>query len=171
MNFTRWQRMRSNPSGAAEAIGWAEVVVGYDFSLLSPEDVVDWVRAQGFPGEACARLLALSGEALLSFEARMWEACTECFGRVPRPGESVWAQAQDRWRRVLLQEALAGDLTEPALAEAIESIYECVGCPEDMLDLWSRKAPWQGRPERVNFEALCVFLGLPRIPANAPAAA
>ncbi len=90
-------------------------------------------------------------------------------GRVPRPGELVWARAQDRWRLALLREALEADLTEPALAQAIESVYECVGCPDDMLGLWGRRAPWQGRSERVNFEALWAFLEFR--PVAAPAAA
>jgi len=50
--------------------------------------------------------LALEGEDLLDFEQHLWEACTEAMGRVPRPGERCWAEAQDRWRRALLDEAL-----------------------------------------------------------------
>ena len=169
MNASRWTRMLHRLSGSAEPITWTEVVAGYDFSMLGPEDIREWVAEQGFAGAACLQLLALQGQALVEFEQRMWEACAECLGRVPRPGELLWARAQDRWRRALLREALEADLTEPALAQAIESIYETVGCPDDMLALWDRKSPWQGRAERVNFEALCAFLGFPGL--SAPVAA
>lgn len=154
----------------AGAISWAEIVAGYDFSLLQPREVQEWVRAKGCEGGACLRLLGLQGKELLEFEVRMWEACAECFGRVPRPGDLAWFHAQDRWRRMLLRKALEADLAEPQLAQAIEAIYECVGCPEDMLGLWSRRSPWEGPSERVNFEALCAFLALPRT-AGPPAAA
>ena len=53
----------------------------------------------------------------------------------------------------------AQHLTEAALALAIEGIYDQVGCPEDMLDLWSYRAPWQEALGRVNFDALYGFLG------------
>jgi hypothetical protein len=169
MDAHRWTRLLLRLSGTGEPIGWAEVVAGYDFSLLGIDEVRSWVRAQGFAGDSCLRLLALEGAELLDFEERMWEACGECLGRVPRPGELVWAHAQDRWRRALLREALEADLTEPALAQAIESIYECVGCPDDMLGLWGRRSPWQGRSEQVHFEALSAFLRFSQ--TSAPAAA
>lgn len=169
MDAHRWTRLLHRLSATAAPIGWAEVVAGYDFSLLGVDEVQGWVGAQGFEGEACRRLLALQGDELLDFEERMWEACTDCMGRVPRPGELLWARAQDRWRLALLREALEADLTEPALAQAIESIYECVGCPDDMLGLWGRRSPWQGRSERVHFDALWAFLEFR--PVAAPAAA
>jgi len=169
MDAIRWTRLLHRLSGTSDPITWAEVVAGYDFSLLRAEAVQDWVREQRFPGEACARLVSLPQGEWLDFEARMWEACAESMGRVPRPGELVWSRAQDRWRRALLREALEADLTEPALAKAIEAIYECVGCPEDMLGLWGRKSPWQGHPDRVNFDALRAFLGFPKSEAKTAA--
>jgi hypothetical protein len=169
MDAIRWTRLLHRLSGTSEPITWTDVVAGFDFSLLRAEAVQDWVRAEGYRGEACLRLLAMQTEDMVDFEERMWEACAECLGRVPRPGELAWARAQDRWRRALLREALEADLTEPVLAQAIEAIYECVGCPDDMLGLWGRKSPWQGRSDRVNFEALCAFLGFQRSPATAAA--
>ena len=155
--------------GRGGSLDWTELVAGYDFSLLGHEEIRRWIRAQGAKGEAALRLLALEGEDLLDFEQHLWEACTEAMGRVPRPGERCWAEAQDRWRRALLDEALEADLTEAALAQTIESIYERVGCPDDMLALWVRRSPWQGRAERVDFQALRRFLGTggARVPAAA----
>ena len=155
--------------GGGGAITWTDVVAGYDFGLLTPEMVCAWVEAQPRLGEAGRRLLRLEGDEALTFEARMWEACAEHLGRVPRPGERSWAAAQDRWRKALLREALEADLTEPALARAIEAIYEQVGCPEDMLGLWERRSPWQGGPGRVEFAALWTFLEPSVLPAPAAA--
>ena len=140
-------------------IGWIEVVVGYDFSLLGPQDIQRWLRLRGARGEAGARMIALAGDDLLDFGFMMWEACAEEIGEVPRPGARAWSIAQDRWRKALLRESLDADLTEAALATAIEGIYDQVGCPEDMLDLWCYRAPWQEALGRVNFNALYGFLG------------
>ena len=45
------------------------------------------------------------------------------------------------------------------VAGAIEGVYDQVGCPEDMLGLWTYHAPWQAAPGQVNFDALYGFLG------------
>ena len=169
MHADRWTSSLQRLSCTMEPITWTEVVAGYDFGLLRAEEVRDWAMAQDFAGEACLRMQALQEEEWAGFEARMWEACAECLGRVPRPGDRLWGSAQDRWRKALLREALEADLTEAALAQAIESIYECGGCPEDMLGLWSRRSPWQGGPEQVNFEALVSFLGRGQGPSPAAA--
>jgi hypothetical protein len=67
--------------------------------------------------------------------------------------------AQDRWRKALLREALAEDLTEAALAAEVERVYDRVGCPEDMVGLWSYRAPWQEPAPGVDYRALSAFLG------------
>lgn len=118
--------------------GWDEMLVGYDFSLLVPAEIQDWVRALAAPGEAGRALAALEGEALLCFERALWTAVQEATGKIPRPGSLRWARAQDRWRVALLKEALATPADPEALAARVVGIYEAVGCPEDMLGLLRR---------------------------------
>ena len=40
----------------------------------------------------------------------------------------------------------------------MESIYELVGCPEDMLELWQRHSPWQQRQGSADHAAVARFL-------------
>lgn len=159
MPMNDWLRVLGARTPEYGEIGWLEVVAGYDFSLLEAAEIQRWLRMRGARGEAGAVMIALSGDDLPDFGLRLWEACAEEIGHVPRPGTRAWAIAQDRWRKALLRESLDADLTESALAGAIEGIYDQVGCPEDMLDLWSYRAPWQEALGRVNFDALYSFLG------------
>lgn len=147
---------RQSPHGAP--IGWDEVVVGHDFGILKPEEIQGWVRDRAFPGEACERLVALRGTALENFEAALWQASSEITGKAPRPGGRRWAQAQDRWRLALLKDALEAPLGAEALGVAVESIYECVGCPEDMLGLWRRADRWAKTPAAADRSAIQVFI-------------
>ena len=118
--------------------GWCEVVVGYDFGLLTIDEIQDWVRSVTFQGREAERLAELDGPDLLRFEETLWAACREGTGqRVPRPGHQRWALAQDLWRTVLLKTALQAHLSAEAFAEAIEAIFDHVGCPEDMFGLLS----------------------------------
>jgi len=139
-------------------IGWDEVVVGHDFGLLLPEEIQRWALEQGFQGPGCQELAALDGERLSRFEESLWAACAECTGKVPRPGGNRWAKAQDRWRVALLRDALEAPLSPEALAIVVESIYERVGCPEDILGLWQRHSPWQQRQGSADRSAIARFL-------------
>lgn len=127
--------------------GWCEVVVGYDFGILSIREIQDWIRSMTPVKPDAERAASLEGPGLLHFEASLWAACAEATGaRVPRPGHERWALAQDLWRLALLKETLSRPLDDLAFGEAIETIIERVGCPEDMIGLlnagytWTRKA-------------------------------
>lgn len=149
-------------------VSWEDVIVGYDFSFLEALDIQTWVREMGFSGEAVEALLALEGPRLLDFEAHLWRACAEQRGKTPRPGNIHWIGAQDRWRMALLKDALAMDLTPAALAKTLEVIYERVGCPEDMLTLFSPAAAWTGKAPTADLPALGAFIR--RLDALGPAA-
>lgn len=140
------------------AIGWSDVVVGHDFGFLSAPEIQAWAREQRFEGEAMARLAALEGEELSRFEETLWAACAEAEGKVPRPGGTRWAAAQDRWRLALLKDILATDLTPQALAVAVEMLYERVGCPEDMLGLLTPSRAWAKEAAVVDPAAVAAFL-------------
>jgi hypothetical protein len=49
-------------------------------------------------------------------------------------------------------------LSAEALAVAVESIYEKVGCPEDMLGLWQRPSPWEKKQGVADRKAITDFL-------------
>jgi hypothetical protein len=116
--------------------GWSEVVVGYDFGILSIREIQDWVRSASTRGPEADRLAELDGEQLAHFEATLWAACREETGcRVPRPGHLRWARAQDLWRSAMLREVLGAPLAADDFAEAVETIIDRVGCPDDMSDL------------------------------------
>lgn len=158
MHVSNWMALLQRQSRADEPITWNEVVVGYDFGLLKPLDIQAWVSSHGFHGAACERLVRLEGAGLDRFEEALWEACRECTGKLPRPGGLRWSAAQDRWRLALIRDALQADLTSEALAIILESIWERVGCPEDMVGLWHTSAPWEKRKATVDYEALHTFL-------------
>jgi hypothetical protein len=127
---------------------WDDVVVGHDFGLLPAAEIQRWTAAQEPLGEAGLALAALEGAALERFERALWNAAAEATGKTPRPGGKRWARAQDRWRLALLRDALEAPVSAEALAVLVETIYETVGCPEDMLGLWRRPCgPGQGRAE------------------------
>ena len=132
---------------------WDEMLVGHDFGLLSPQDIQGWVREQDLSLASCRALADLGGEGLERFEKALWDAITEATGKAPRPGGQRWAKAQDRWRVALLKDALESPVTPEALAVLVEAIYEAVGCPEDMLDLWRRPANGQGSADRDKVQA------------------
>ncbi len=134
---------------------WDDLVAGYDFGLLTSLEVQSQVAGEG---PALQRLRALEGSALLTFEAHLWAACAEAQGITPRPGSVRWAQAQDHWREALLREALAKDCTASQLAEAVERLYEQVGCPEDMLAMLRPSQIWSGTPATVDPRAVKAFL-------------
>jgi hypothetical protein len=148
--------MRQSTDGAP--IGWDEVVVGHDFGFLKPEEIQAWVQDQGFASEGCERLVHLEGPELETFEAALRRASSEITGKTPRPGGTRWARAQDRWRFALLKDAMEAPLSAEALGVAVETIYECVGCPEDMLDLWSRGDRWTQTPATAHRPAIEAFL-------------
>jgi hypothetical protein len=137
------------------ALTWEDLVAGYDFGCLTPQDIQ--AEASGV-GPAVRRLRALLGLDLCEFEAHLWAACTEVLGTTPRPGSSRWARAQDRWRAALLWEALAVETTHGQLALRVEAIYEQVGCPEDMLAMLTPAQRWSGAPATLDPLALQQFL-------------
>ncbi|MBK8792062.1 MAG: hypothetical protein IPN59_02720 [Holophaga sp.] len=143
MVIGNWLALLQRQSPTQQPIGWDEVVVGYDFGFLKPEEIQNWVRDSGFTGEACLHLGTLSDPGLKTFEACLWRAAAEVTGKAPRPGGQRWAKAQDRWRAALLRDMLEAPLSLEALGVAVETLYERVGCPEDMLGLWSSPSPWQ----------------------------
>ena len=157
MTTCTWIKLLERQSPAGSPIGWDEIVVGHDFGLLGPEDIQAWALARD-GGPCCATLAGLAGDRLERFEEALWAACLECTGKVPRPGGRRWARAQDRWRVALLKDALESPLSPEALAVAVESIYERVGCPEDMLGLWQVRSPWQPRPGHADRAAVASFL-------------
>ena len=135
-------------------VGWDELVTGYDFGLLGQVEIQDWILAHGPLGPMA--LAALEAQEL--FEGALWKASLEATGKVPRPGGHRWAQAQDRWRLALLRDAMEAPLSAEALAVAVETIYEKVGCPEDMLGLWHRPSPWEKRLGAADRKAIEAFL-------------
>ncbi|NTW86404.1 MAG: hypothetical protein HGB30_09615 [Holophagaceae bacterium] len=134
---------------------WDDLVAGYDFGLLTSLEIQSQAVGEGL---AAQRLRALEGSALLTFEAHLWAACAEAQGVTPRPGSLRWAQAQDRWREALLLQALATDCTRAQLAQAVERLYEQVGCPEDMLAMLQPAQVWSGTPATVDPKAVKAFL-------------
>lgn len=138
------------------AVGWDEIVTGYDFGLLGCAEIQDWLLKTGAAGPLAQALAAHDrGDR---FEEALWAASREATGKVPRPGGRRWAQAQDRWRVALLLDVMAAPLTAEALAVAVETIYEKVGCPEDMLGLWKRGCPWEKKPPVADRGAIERFL-------------
>lgn len=156
MQLGNWMALLQRQSKASEPITWNEIVVGYDFGLLPAVEIKRWVRCHGFHGEACRALVETPDDD--HFEAALWEACREATGRLPRPGGERWAQAQDRWRLALIRDAMDANLTPEALAAAVEAVWERVGCPEDMVGLWHRPAPWAGGIATLDEPALDRFL-------------
>ena len=142
---------------------WDDLVTGFDFGLLSPLDVQ--CEAMGH-GPAVLALRSLEREQPLTFEARLWAACTEEAGKAPRPGSARWAKAQDRWREALLRELLEQRMTGTYLAEQVERIYEQVGCPEDMLSMLSPSLGWSKTPARVDIKALQRYLASRPMPSG-----
>lgn len=141
-----------------QAPTWDDVLVGYDFSLLRAEEIQAWAGALVLHGAAANRLIQLEGEALLAFEVCLWEACQEATGQTPRPGMIRWIAAHDRWRVALLKDLLTQDFTSQGLAERIEALYGEVGCPEDMLDMFSPAQQWSKKPAKVNPWGVASFL-------------
>ena len=145
---------RQTPDGSA--IGWDEIVVGHDFGLLDADEIQAWILGTGTQGPACAELAGAASRD--RFEERLWAACAEVTGKAPRPGGRRWAKAQDRWRVALLKDILEAPLSAEALAVAVEAVYERVGCPEDMLDLWKRPDRWERRPATADRSVVAAFL-------------
>ncbi|MCE1228034.1 MAG: hypothetical protein LWX11_00870 [Firmicutes bacterium] len=156
MVIGNWLALLERQSQGAST--WDDVVVGYDFGFLKPEEIQHWVRASADEGEACERLRSLVDPGLQCFESCLWQAAAEATGRAPRPGSRRWAQAQDRWRVALLRDLLEAPLTLEALGVAVETLYERVGCPEDMLGLWSGSAPWSQGPTLAQRAAIEAFV-------------
>lgn len=152
-----WTDRLMRQTAAWGPLGWDEVVVGYDFGFLTSGEVRDWARNVQPLGSRGA-LEALLESSDLGFEARLWAAAAACTGKAPRPGGRRWAAAQDRWRVALVKEALSAPLTGEALAVTLETIYESVGCPEDMVGLWKAGSPWQRRDHQVDPVAIRAFL-------------
>jgi hypothetical protein len=134
---------------------WDDLVAGYDFGFLSSLEIQQEARGEG---PAVARLRALEGSALRTFEAHLWAACAEAQGKTPRPGSTAWSRAQDRWREALLREALLTDSTAAQLARTVERLYEQIGCPEDMLVMLRPSQVWSNTPATVDPAAVQRFL-------------
>ena len=144
---------------APVTLAWVDVVVGYDFGILSPRQIQAWAGTRSPLGLAADKLVALAGEGLLRFEETLWAACVEATGmRLPRPGHRRWALAQDLWRAVLLKEALAGSLDEAGFGVAVEAIIDRVGCPEDMNGLIQRGHAWARTSTRADRSAVIAFV-------------
>lgn len=158
MGIGNWLSLFERQSSNGASIDWDDIVVGHDFGFLKAEDIQAWVRDQGFAGEACERLAALEGPALEHFEAALWQASAEITGKAPRPGGQRWAKAQDRWRVALLKDIMAAPLSPEALGLAVETVYECVGHPEDMLGLWNPSDRWTKTTTTANRAAIEAFL-------------
>ena len=158
MTQSSWLALLDRQGGLDQPIGFDEIVVGHDFGLLGPAEIQGWLKDQAFAGARCGELARLAGEGLVRFEEVLWAACGEATGKVPRPGGQRWARAQDRWRVALLKDLLEAPLTAEALAVAVESIYERVGCPEDMLGLWQRPNPWEKKQGLADRKAIADFL-------------
>jgi hypothetical protein len=139
-----------------QAIGWHEVVVGYDLGFLAHEDIQAWARTNAFAGQAVETLC--TSDSSEPFQSMLWAACLEQCGALPRPGHARWLEAQDRWRLALLKDILATDLTPEALAIAVERLYEHMGCPEDMLRMLRPGRPQQNLPAVVDPAAMVAFL-------------
>lgn len=148
--------MRQTPS--LGPVGWDEVVVGLDFGFLKPEEILAWTLDLQVEGPAAEAVAVLQAPNPFSFEASLWAAAAACTGKAPRPGGKRWAKAQDRWRIALLKDALEAPLTPEALAVAVERIYECVGCPEDMVGLWQMGNPWEHKAPVADRTAISRFL-------------
>lgn len=140
--------------------GWCEVVVGYDFGILSIREIQDWVCSMTPLGPEGEKVVGLVGPDLLRFEESLWAACVEATGaRVPRPGHQRWALAQDLWRTALLKEALGWPLDDLEFGEAIETIINRVGCPEDMLGLLKTGCAWARKTASADRSAVVAFVG------------
>lgn len=164
MNEGPWLPLLLRQSGPGFQPSWDDLVVGYDFGLLTDLDIQGWLRAQPGAGPACDALVELAGEGLAGFERALWAAAAEATGKVPRPGGQRWARAQDRWRVALLKDAMASPVSPEALAVLVEAIYERVGCPEDMLGLWGRptgKQGWADRDKVADFIRRTEWDGIP----------
>jgi len=155
MIVCNWLELLKRQTGGP--ITWDDIVVGHDFGLLGSPEIQAWASAQG-EGPLCRQLVNLQGEGLWCFEEALWAAASEATGKTPRPGGHRWAAAQDRWRVALLKDAMDAPLNPEALAVVVESIYERVGCPEDMLGLWKRPSPWQKLPSVADRAAIEDFL-------------
>jgi hypothetical protein len=139
--------------------GWCEVVVGYDFGILSIREIQDWIRSLALLGPEAEKVVSLAGTELLGFEASLWAAFVEATGtRVPRPGHQRWAFAQDLWRMALLKEVLAWPTDLLELGEAVDSIITRVGSPEDMLGLVKLGSPWAKQAAEADREAVEAFV-------------
>jgi 1-acyl-sn-glycerol-3-phosphate acyltransferase len=138
-------RMHSGGAPAPIPMGWDEIITGYDFGLLTAGMILTWVRDAAPQGPAGQCLAAMTGDEV-NFEERLWAACQEATGALPRPGTEKWGAAQDRWRKALLREAYDPTQSPEDLGKVVEEIYERVGCPEDMRDLWNHASPWEHRP-------------------------
>lgn len=159
MVLGNWLAILARHSGGAEALTWDDVVVGHDFGFLKAEEIQAWIRERGFRGEATDHAAGQDGiERATRFEAALWKASAEQTGKAPRPGGRRWSRAQDRWRLALLKDALEAPLSPEALGVAVETIYESVGCPEDMLGLWEIMAPWSRQAPVGHREAIARFV-------------
>jgi hypothetical protein len=138
-------------------ITWDEIVVGYDFGFLGHADIQAWATSHG-EGPLCLQLINLRDDRLEFFEEVLWAAAAEATSKAPRPGGQRWAAAQDRWRISLLKDSMEASLSPEALAVIVESIYERVGCPEDMLHLWKRASPWEKVTPVADRDAIEAFL-------------
>lgn len=132
-------------------MAWDDLILAYDFGYLPPAGAEDWLHPQWIDQPSCRRLLEQGGQGKARFEPLLWDACREATGWVPRPGHERWGQAQDRWRIILLREALVRARHLKELTFLVQDIYETMGSPEDMVGILSLKA--SAEVERAAVEA------------------
>jgi hypothetical protein len=130
--------------------GWDDLIAGFDLGLIGPEELHAWLGSRPGLGPAWAALASVAADGC---RAELWNAAAAATGKVPRPGTTRWSQAQDRWRVALLLDALDRAAGAADLARLIEEVYDAVGCPEDMLGLWSR-----GADSRSDRDAVLTFI-------------
>lgn len=77
----------------AGPVDWDVMIVGYDFSLVTPEEVLAWIRIQPCAGASFEPQEPLAMGVPAHLERLQWAACAEATGSVPRPGHLRWQRA------------------------------------------------------------------------------
>lgn len=144
---------------------WDDVFVGYELGLMTAEELRAWAHSSELTAPWRRELDHISD--LSDLENVLRRICIRAGGCPPRPQDARWLSARNRWRESLLAHALESPTDPEALAVAVETIYFCVGCPQDMRDLWSRSHPAEGRPAMASRDRVEAFLRHRRSDARA----